>query len=127
MGMVLNIGKTEALVFGTVGNLTTAEGGEIKKVTVAQYLECKLNNRGDGARELSGRIAECMATLKRLDLFWGQSTCTKQFKLQVFNAVIRSKLVYGLESIQLNETALTKMNVFQLKGLRQIMVMKRRM
>ena len=30
-GMVLNIGKTEALVFGTVGNLTTAEGAEIKK------------------------------------------------------------------------------------------------
>ena len=94
---------------------------------MAQYLGCALNNRGDGTRELSGRIAECMATLKRLDLFWGQSTCTKQFKLQVFNAVIRSKLVYGLESIQLNETALTKMNVFQLKGLRQIMVMKRRM
>ena len=48
----------------------------------------------------------------------------QQFKLQVVNAVIRSKLIYGLESIQLNETALKHMNVFQLKGLRKIMGMK---
>ena len=42
-------------------------------------------------------------------------------KITVVNAVIRSKLLYGLESTQLNQNLLNKLNVIQLKGLRQIL------
>ena len=38
-----------------------------------------------------------MATLIRMKLSWGKSNCPPRFKLQVFDAVIRSKLVDGLD------------------------------
>ena len=41
----------------------------------------------------------------------------------VFNAVIRAKLMYGLESVQLNQTELQKLNTIQLKCLRRILNM----
>ena len=123
MGMKLNLGKCEALVFGTVGEVLLGEQLEVAKVQLAKYLGCKLNNKGDGTRELSSRISECMATLKRLDLFWLHGDCGARVKLHVYDAVIRSKLVYGLESLQLNATTLKQLDVFQLKGLRTILGM----
>ena len=42
-------------------------------------------------------------------------------KVQVFNAVVKSKLLYGLESMQLTQSSLRKLDVFQLKGLRKIL------
>ena len=46
------------------------------------------------------------------------------WKLIVFDAVIRTKLLYGLESAQLNESAKKKLDTFQLKGLRNILKLK---
>ena len=39
----------------------------------------------------------------------------------MFDAIIRSKLIYGLESAHLTETLKKKIDVFHRKGLRQIM------
>jgi hypothetical protein len=61
---------------------------------------------------------------KKLDLFWGHSDCSVRQKLLVHDAVIRSKLMYGLESLQLNESALKRLDTFQLKGLRKILKLK---
>ena len=70
-------------------------------------------------REIQERITECMLTLKRLDLFWLHGDCSIRQKINVFNSVIRSKLAYGLESVQLNKAAINKLDVIQLKGLRK--------
>ena len=40
------------------------------------------------------------------------------------DTVIRSKPLYGLESAQLNDSHLAKLDVFQLKGLRKILRMQ---
>ena len=47
-----------------------------------------------------------------------------KWKILVFDAVIRSKLLYGLETAMLTDAAQHKLNVFQLKGLRKILRMK---
>ena len=44
-----------------------------------------------------------------------------RFKLIALDAVIRSKLMYGLESAQLNEPQLKRLDLFHLKGLRKIL------
>ena len=44
-----------------------------------------------------------------------------RWKLIIFDAVIKSKLMYGLESAQLNDSLKNKLDVFQLKGLRKIL------
>ena len=62
--------------------------------------------------------------MEKLAFFWKQSNCTPRQKILVYDAVIRSKLLYGLESAELRPSDLTKLDTFQLKGLRQILKLK---
>lgn len=73
--------------------------------------------------EITRKFGACLATLKKLDLFWNNNNCQKN-RLQVFDAVIRSKLVYGLESVMLTKSLLNKLDVLELKGLRKILGFK---
>ena len=45
-------------------------------------------------------------------------------KLLVFNSVVRSKMIYGLESLQLTDAVKHKLDIFQLKALRKILKLK---
>ena len=65
-----------------------------------------------------------MATLNRVNFFWGKSSCPPRFKLQAFDAVIRSKRVYGLDTVQIPHSLMSRVNTFQLKGLRKILQTK---
>jgi hypothetical protein len=56
-----------------------------------------------------------------LDIFWIKTHCSKKWKLLVFNAVITSKVLYGLETLEPTEAAGRLLNTFQLKGLRKIL------
>ena len=64
-----------------------------------------------------------MLSLKRLDIFWLHGDCFIRQKINVFNSIIRSKLAYGLEAAQLNQSAINKLDLLQLKGLRKILKM----
>ena len=60
-----------------------------------------------------------MAILKKLDIFWIKTHYSKKWKLLVFNAVITSKVLYGLETLEPTEAAGRLLNTFQLKGVRK--------
>eukprot|EP00975_Prorocentrum_lima_P059498 12474421-Prorocentrum_lima.AAC.1 len=47
-----------------------------------------------------------------------------KFKLQVYNAVIRSKLMYRLEAVQLTLAHINMLETFHRKGLRHILKVK---
>jgi len=65
-----------------------------------------------------------MPVLKKLDIFWNKTKCCKAWKIQVLNAVIISKLIYGLETIEPTDGVANMLDVFHLKGLRKILEMK---
>jgi hypothetical protein len=62
-----------------------------------------------------------MATMKKLDLFWRHSDCPTHVKVYTADAVLRSKLLYGLESAQLIPSVLKTLETFQLKVLRKML------
>jgi hypothetical protein len=74
-----------------------------------------LNDRGDPKREVNKRIGECYITWKKLETYWKHSDCSVKQKLIVYDAVIRTKLIYGLESVQVNDEMEKKIDAFQLK------------
>ena len=49
-----------------------------------------------------------------------KSNCNARVKIKVLDAVIRSKILYGMESAQLNDPHLNRLQYIQLKGLRKI-------
>ena len=59
--------------------------------------------------------------LEKLDELWKHGNHEAREKLIIYDAVIRTKLMYGIESLQLNQDQLKKLDTFQLKGMRQIL------
>ena len=102
-------------------------GDTVKAVDEARYLGCMLNDEANAAKEINRRKADTYATWKILFEFWRHGNSEIRDKLVVYDAVIRAKLMYGLESLQLNkewtEKWYGKLDTFQLKGLRQILTL----
>ena len=61
--------------------------------------------------EISKRFAASMATMTKLDLFWRHSNCPTRVKVYTADAVLRSKLLYGLESAQPIPSVLKKIDL----------------
>ena len=53
--------------------------------------------------------------------YWKASNANQKWKLIIFDAVIRSKLLYGLETVHLTSALLKQNDAFQLRGLRKIL------
>ena len=66
-------------------------------------------------------MTDAIVTANKLKLFWNKADTTVKWKLQVYDAIIRSKLLYGLECIQLANVEQDKLNAFQMKGIRRIL------
>ena len=54
-----------------------------------------------------------------MKIFWHKSDVPESWKLQVLDAIIKSKLVYGLETIELTPVQCNRLNAFQNKCLRR--------
>ena len=88
---------------------------------ISKWNHDEVNDKADPAQEIRRRISSTMPILKRLDIFWNKTSCSKSWKLLVYNSVIISRLLYGLESRQTADNTGKLLNTFQLKGLRKIL------
>ena len=87
----------------------------------ATYLGAILIEDFNNTAEIHNRISDCTNTANKLKLFWNKANTEISWKLQVFNAIIRSKLLYGLETIQLTNAEKNRINAFHIKCLRRIL------
>ena len=85
------------------------------------YLGISVTQRHDPKHEIRKRISSTMAVLKKLDIFWLKAQSSKKWKLTVYNAIITSKVLYALETLEPTQATTKLLNTFQLKGLRKIL------
>lgn len=123
IGLRLNEDKCEVMYRGTESNIHFRDETPVRRSREVKYLGALLSETGDMKQEIRKRIAEVMIVFNNVHPFMVRCRCSQKWKLIVFNAVIRSKLLYGLDSAQLNDPLLTKINTFCLKGLRKILKM----
>ena len=73
-----------------------------------------MNDQGNTNQELRKRRMEVMTTWKIRNIL---ETCKPPiiFKLRVYDAVVTTKLLYGLGSAQLTKVSQARMYVFQLR------------
>ena len=119
----LNRDKCVCITYNRNNQITFADGQKLKSVDETIYLGTQISKRVNPKIEINRRISSPMPILKRLDLFWKQARVPTKWKIQVFNAVCVSKLLYSLEALQPTEAAASKLDTFQLKGLRKILKM----
>ena len=120
-GLKLNQNKCEVLTTSVNAYIKSADGTKVKRKPEVTYLGCHINRYSNVTPELSKRISTCMTIFKRLDVIWRHCEVKVAFKINVLDAVIRAKLLYGIESAQLTPSQQRRIKVFQLKGLRKIL------
>ena len=103
------------------GRIKFSDGKHVTEVIQALYLGVLLHHKADAKVEIADRIKQAMATWKGLHKFWKMGKCTQRRKLQVWTAVVRSKLTYGMQTIHLDKDQLAKLDAFQAKGIRKIL------
>ena len=103
----------------SVGRIKFQNGTMMKSTTEAKYLCAVMNDndKADLSQEIRRWILSTMPILKRLDIFWNKTNCGKSWKWLVYNSIIISRLLHGLESLQTTDNTGKLLNIFQLKGL----------
>ena len=107
-GMRLNRTKCEAITVNAKNDddniIRFKNGTRVPQHNLVKYLGCMINDKGDPRKEVSKRISECMVILQKLDPCWKHIENPTRWKLLIFDAIVRSKLMYGLESVQINDS-----------------------
>jgi hypothetical protein len=117
----LNKGKCNAITLNHTDPIKFQNNTPLKNVESAEYLGGILHKNIAPLKVVQHRISLTMPVLKQLDILWRKANCSIGWKLLVYQAVITSKVLYGLETIQLIDSVAAKLDVFQLKGLRKIL------
>ena len=120
-GLKLNKTKCELLTTEQKPDIHFENKDKVTKKDEVKYLGISLNQTGDTRKELSQRISNAARTLQKLQIFLRISKCPVKFKIICLDAVVRSKLLYGIDSLQLNEPELKRLEKFHLQGLRKIL------
>ena len=87
----------------------------------AAYLGSRIHYNGDQKCEVKARLAAAWLTVMKLDLFWRKAPVTLKWKLRVLDAVIHSKVLYGMESLVISQSDLDKIDAFQNRTFRKIL------
>ena len=119
-GMMLNKAKCELLTTEKNPNIHFADHQKVLNTAEVKYLGCQLNQAGDNAKEIGKRISNAYQTLQKLNTFWRRSNCPLAYKITALDAVVRAKLIYGTDSMQLNTAELRRMETFHLKAMRKL-------
>jgi len=121
-GLKLNLDKCINIIMNRVqSHIKFVNGDKMPRKHKATYLGVIVTDENRKSEEIISRIAACNQTANRLKLFWNMAETSINWKLRVFDAVLRSKLLYGLETMELTEQELNKLNAFQIKCIRRIL------
>ena len=121
LDLSLNHCKCCYIAYNCQGEVRFRNGDLMASTNEAKYLGAYITQTINPKHEIRKRISAAMAILKKLDIFWLKTQCSKKWKLLVYNAVITSKVLYGLETLEPTESASKLLNTFQLRGLRKIL------
>ena len=84
----------------------------------ATYLD-NMNHTVNLSREVSQRIQDTKRTWKKLSVFWNDASTNRKWQLLIFDAVVKSRLLYNLETVHLTKSLRQKLDAFHLRGSRK--------
>ena len=120
-GLQLNRSKCCVLHMQAPANIIFSDGVLLPKAQEASYLGNNLNQIVNIRHEVVQRIQDVKPTRLKLHVFWRDSSANRKWQLLIYDALIRSRLLYGLERIHLTKSLTSKLNAFHHRGLRKIL------
>ena len=83
-----------------------------------------MDTKADPKVEVNRRLAGARYIWMKLSIFWREGLLSTREKLLIYNALIGSRLTYGLHTLPLKIDLLKKLDAFHMRGLRQILKLK---
>ena len=103
---------------------TQDSGEEVPTTQAATYLGAKIQYNGDHKAEVKAIINAAWITVMKLDLFWRKAPVTLKWELRVLDAVIHSKVLYGMETLVISQSGYDKIDAFQIRIFRTVLNIK---
>ena len=94
-GVKFNFGKCGSMHFHIIGTPKSQIGEQIKEADESSYLGGITSKQHNiKKQQVQDQISACFGVLNKLNTLWFKLSFPTKFKFDVFDAVIRSKLVY---------------------------------
>ena len=121
VGLYINTNKTKVMRIKT-RNTEAFEIGNtiIEDVNSFNYLGSILSTDGGAAADITSRIAKARGAFSSMWPVWKSSQISRNLKIKIFNACIKSILLYGSETWLVRNSDMDKIQVFINKCIRII-------
>ena len=120
--LTLNKAKCQLLGTNDPGSeVNFPDGSEVSKHDQIKYLGAVFNPTLDVTNIVRQKLADASATMRTLKPLWGDPQISTSWKLVVYNAVIRSRIFYTLETLELTESQQKLLDTMCFRGLRRIL------
>ena len=122
-GINLNLHKCVQISMNEKGEIQFFQGEVVVDKASATYLGNTLHYKLDIRAEVFGKLSDVKRIWNKINYVFKQNRTNKDkyWKFTVLNAVILSKLVYGLETVQLTDALCRTVDAFYLRALRHIL------
>jgi len=128
LGLRISGPKTKVVSFGYDAPVMTVDGTAFEVVPAFVYLGSSISGDSTASSDdVECRIGKAAGAFTRLKVcVWKRCNIRLTTKMKIFNAVVITTLLYASECWTLLATDLTKLEVFQMSCLRQILGVTRR-
>ena len=121
-GMKLNQEKCIEINNKTEEDTITFDNGlEMSRKQNAIHLGTDMEAKANPRREVIRRTMMARVTMRKRKDFWKEGLVSKRNRLLMYEAVIGSKLKYGLEVLNITASLERKLDACYIRGIRQIM------
>jgi hypothetical protein len=122
VGLRVNIKKTKDLCVNSRTTEAFRIGEEaIERVDEFLYLGSKIDENGGTLLEFQQRINKARGAFSRLKNVWRASNINLHLKIKLFNACVKSVLLYGCETVFVTSNTTQKLEAFVNRCLRNIL------
>ena len=123
IGMETNVPKTKHLrMNATSSERIQLHGADIEEVEEFSYLGSKMTTSGSCDAEVKARLSKASQAFGMLKSTWKSGRISLKTKLRLFESNVVSTLLYGSESWKMTKTIERKLEVFQRRCLRRILM-----
>ena len=102
-------------------NIHFKDGKKIARADKVEYLGGTITPEASRNAEISSRMSKALGTCKTLKVFWRKTNAEIGWKVQVYNAIIISQLIYGLNTLNITPGIKDRLNAFHMRGLRYVL------
>src|SRR5678815_1151082 len=106
-------------------DIIKVNGESLAETKVFRYLGTDIGAFGGMREEIDHRVAEGARVLSSLKELWKNENLTRKVKMKLFECIFVPTVLYGCETWALNSKMKKRVEVLEMKGLRDICGIKR--